>query len=469
MTSEPPGYEFIHQLGQGAMGTVSLARRVATGQEVAIKRIVGGASSQDPETVRRFEREARLLAQLDSPGIVRVHELLRVGADLVVVMEHVPGGDLRGALAAGPPTPERAVHYVADIAEALDHAHARGVLHRDVKPSNVLLRRDGVTKLSDFGLAALLERQARFAARGAAAGTPAYMAPELARGDQAVDSRADVYSLGAIAFEMLVGRVPFPVDALDVYATVQAQMEQPPPRPSGLVPGFPPLLEAALLWALQKQPERRPATAGELATALREALERSPTEGTAVAEEAPVAADRNGATKVVTLGGWRAASTTAAPEVEASQPGSTDRRRSPWPAWRTAVVLAIAGLAVGAGLGGWAARALPPVQAAALQVTGVTAAVEPADGIGHCPRATMTVRAFVATNGAAGTISYQWLRPGGATAPAHLTVPGSTRRTAVTMAVDYSGAAPAEGLAALHVLSPASVYSPPVQLAYTCP
>src|SRR5215831_12995424 len=108
----PPGYELVDEVGQGATGTVHLARQVALGREVAIKRIVGGASSQDPETVLRFERQARLLARLDHPSIVRVHEVVRVGADLFVVQEHVPGGDLRRLLAAGPPPPDVAARIL---------------------------------------------------------------------------------------------------------------------------------------------------------------------------------------------------------------------------------------------------------------------------------------------------------------------------------------------------------------------
>jgi serine/threonine protein kinase len=280
MSLVPPGYELVEELGRGPMGTVHLARHAALGRVVVVKRIVGGASSQDPETVLRFERETRLLATLDHPGIVRVHELVRAGADLFIVMEHVPGTDLRRTLAAGAPRPADAARYVGDIAAALDHAHARGVVHRAVKPSNVLVRTDGAVKVTDFGLAALLERQATSRTGPAeAVGGLAYLAPELARGDLAVDRRADVYSLGVIAYEMLVGRPPFPLDPNDPYATVRAQMEEPPPRPGSLVPGFPPLLEAALLWALQKPAERRPATAGELAAAVREGLDRPPTIG----------------------------------------------------------------------------------------------------------------------------------------------------------------------------------------------
>jgi serine/threonine-protein kinase len=446
----PPGYELVAELGRGASSTVHLARHLVLGREVAIKRIVGGASSHDPETVLRFEREARLLARLDHPGIVRVHEVVRLGADLLLVMENVPGTDLRRTLAGGMPPADAALRYVSEIAAALDHAHERGVVHRDVKPSNVLIGPDGAVKVSDFGLATLLERQAlsRTGPAGAVDGL-AYLAPELARGDLSVDRRADVYSLGVIAYEMLVGRRPFPLAPDDPYATVRAQMEQAPPRPGDVVPGFPPLLEAALLWALQKPPERRPATAGELSAALREGVERPPTIGAytedgrrpLVAPEAGAPADRRGP--------------------------SEPRRRVPA---RMRWALA-AGLAVAAALVLVATRLVGPAPAPPpLQVTSVAASEDPADGAGHCPQATFTLRATISTNGTGGTVRYEWLRPDGRTAPPGRVVMRAGERTAtVSLPVAYDGSGPVQGVAALHLLSPASVYSPPLRVSYSCP
>jgi len=451
MRSAPPGYELLDELGQGATGTVHLARHVALGREVAIKRIVGGASSQDPETVLRFERQARLLTGLDHSGIVRVHEVVRVGSDLFVVMEHVPGGDLRHLLAAGPPAPDVAAGILDEIAAAVDHAHERGVVHGDLQPSNVLLG-DGRVVVGDFGLTALLERQARSrAGRAGAVEGLAYMAPEQARGDLVVDRRADVYSLGTIAYEMLVGRVPFPVDPADAYATVRAQMEEPPPRPGALVPGFPPLLEAALLWGLAKPPERRPATAGELAAALREALALPPTIGAYTGDGRPGRAP--------------------AAEAPPASAGARERRTRRGRRWL------VPGLAAGAVLlvavvAGSAARLLasPPAPAPPLAVTAITTEVDPAGGVGHCPRATVTVRATIATNGAPGTVTYQWVRPDGSSSTAvRSAVRRGERGPTATLAVDYSGATAAGGVAALHVLSPADVYSAPVRVGYACP
>lgn len=446
MTPGPAGYELVAELGRGATGTVHLARHLATGRQVAVRRIVGGASSQDPETVLRFERQARLLARLDHPNIVRVHELVRVGSDLFLVMEHVPGGDLRRVLAEGPAPPDRAERILTYIAAALDHAHERGVVHLGLRPSSVLVADDGTIKVGDFGLAALLERQAgpRTGPSGAVEGL-AYLAPELARGDLAVDRRADVYGLGVIAYELLVGRVPFPVDPADPYATVRAQMEEPPPRPGRTAPGFPPLLEAALLWALAKPPERRPATAGELAAALREGLERSPTIG-------------------AYTGGRRAWA-----EPPAAERGDHEASAPPG-RWRVPLALALGGIAAAMAVVLVARAVEAPPATPPLAVTAITAAVEPIGGQVHCPHATVTLRATLATNGVPGTIRYEWLRPDGQPGETgRVTVRGGQHSTTVRLAVDYDGSKTAGGVGALHVVSPASVYSEPLHVTYSCP
>jgi tRNA A-37 threonylcarbamoyl transferase component Bud32 len=452
MRAAPPGYELVAELGQGATGTVHLARHVGMDREVVVNRIVGGASSQDPETVLRFERQARLLAMLDHPGIVRVHEVVRAGADLFVVMEHVPGTDLRALLATGPPSPEEAARILREIAAALDHAHERGVVHGDLQPATVLLDGDGAVRVSDFGLVALLERQAlsRAGRTGAAVEGLAYLAPELARGDLVVDRRADVYSLGVIAYEMLVGRVPFPADRGDPYATVRAQMEEPPPRPSELVPGFAPLLEAALLWALEKPPERRPATAGELVASLRDGLTLSPTIG------------------AYGRGRGRGRATAAATGPADVTEGGRKVVRWRWRRWTTIAALGAAAVAAIAIAGALLLQAPPAQQPIA--VTAITAATDPSDGVGHCPAASVTVRATVTTNGAPGTIAYEWLRPdGGPVAPGRVTLRQGERAATVALPLAYSGRAPAQGVAALHVLSPAGVYSAPLRIVYACP
>jgi hypothetical protein len=244
-----------------------------------------------------------------------------------------------------------------------------------------------------------------------------------------------------MAYEMLVGRVPFPVDAEDIYATVRAHAEQPPPRPSTLRPGFPPLLQAALLWALQKPPERRPATAGEFAAALQDALRRTP-----AVPAAPAAGEERPATG-----------------AGASTP-RRGRARWVWGGLGAAAAVLLLGLTL-PGLLGLLAAAPPP-----LAVTSVKAAVAPADGVGHCPHATMSFRGTISTNGGAGTVTYQWLRPDGQLGAAgRASLPRGRHETTVTLTYDYNGSGPASGVAALHVLGPADVYSPPVRVAYACP
>jgi hypothetical protein len=215
------------------------------------------------------------------------------------------------------------------------------------------------------------------------------------------------------------------------------------------VPGFPPLLEAALLWALQKPPERRPATAGELAAAVREGRERPPTIG-AYTEEG-----RSGP----------AAAPAAAPDAAG---GAREPARRP-PRWRLPLAVIVAAVLVAVAVVGFLGRSAPPGPPP-LAVTGVTASTDPPDGAGRCPHAAVTLRATVATNGAPGTISYEWLRPDGRTAGAGRVVLRAGERSAtVSLAVSYDGGTAAQGVAALHVVSPVDAYSAPLRVSYSCP
>ncbi|HXM54178.1 MAG TPA: hypothetical protein VOB72_02225, partial [Candidatus Dormibacteraeota bacterium] len=255
-----------------------------------------------------------------------------------------------------------------------------------------------------------------------------------------------------IAYEMLVGRVPFPVDPTDPYATVRAQMEESPPRPGRLVPGFPPLLEAALLWALEKPPERRPATAGELAAALRDALALSPTIGAYTEDGRRTPA--------------RGPDRTAAPGAPAPQPASGGAWRVPVALAATAAVAATAVLVLGARSRQPAAAAPAPV----VSVTAISAVADPTGGTVHCPGGSVTLRATLATNGAAGTIRYEWLRPDGQRAGAgQVAVRAGQRSATIAQEFPFAGSAPAQGVAALHVLSPFDAYSEPVRITYACP
>ncbi len=277
------GYELLEQIGHGGSAVVYRAADAA-GRDVAIKVIAGGYAAD--ETFRaRFRQEAELAAQLRHPHILAViesGEAVPEGAGpfaspetvAYLVMEYMAGGNLTGLLAAPRDARQRCLLALAvaqQIGAALDWAHGAGVLHRDVKPSNVLVASDGRFVLGDFGLARVLQAgiSLHLTATGLVAGTPAYMAPEQAMGRPA-DPRTDIYALGVVLYEILTGRVPF--DAETPMAVMLAHVHQPPPPPCQIAPDLPEPLQDVILRALAKAPDDRFASAGELATALRAAV-----------------------------------------------------------------------------------------------------------------------------------------------------------------------------------------------------
>ncbi|MCO5171754.1 MAG: protein kinase [Planctomycetes bacterium] len=269
------GHELLCELGRGGMGRVYRARDLRLGREVALKTLL--VFDADPETLARFEVEARAAARVQHPGVVAVHG---AGVDDGVpwlAMQLVEGESLKARLAReGPLEPTHAAGVAEALARALGAAHAVGVLHRDLKPHNVLLAEDGAPLLTDFGLAKRLDTGGdAITVTGQVLGTPAYMAPEQAEGRQgAVDARTDVYGLGATLYEMLTGRPPFSgTSAVNVLAAV---MGVDPTPPSALRPGVPPELEAICLMCLAKAPAARYPTAAALAADLRRLLDGEP-------------------------------------------------------------------------------------------------------------------------------------------------------------------------------------------------
>jgi serine/threonine-protein kinase len=259
------GYEILGALGEGAQASVY---RVRMGPSAAALKLLAHDLARDEVFRRRFELEAAAVRSLDHPAVVRVHATGEWQGRPFIVMDLLEGGTLEGAvLAEGGIHVVDALSVVARVAEALDHAHGRGVVHRDVKPANVLLDEDGTAYLTDFGLAKLAAGQA-LTRTGMWVGTLDYIAPEQIRAGE-VGPAADVYALAALAYEALTGRPPFVRrTAADL---LTAHLEQSARPPSALRPEVAGA-DAVLARGLAKDPARRYASAGALAHALRGAL-----------------------------------------------------------------------------------------------------------------------------------------------------------------------------------------------------
>ena len=259
-------WELVRALGRGGMGEVWLARDPSSGQEAALKLLLH--DPLDAESMLRFTREAQALRGLRHPAIVPWLESGRSERGPWIAMEHCPGGSLEERIRVEPLGVRQAAEIARDLAEALAHAHAAGVLHRDVKPANVLFDRGGNPRLGDFGLARPLARGGSVTGTGTIMGSPGYIAPEQVRGDKAqLGPATDVYGLGATLFHMLVGGPPF--TAPSVLATLEAVLSVPPSAPSSLRAGIPAGLDAIVLRCLAKSPQDRYPSA----LALREALQ----------------------------------------------------------------------------------------------------------------------------------------------------------------------------------------------------
>jgi serine/threonine-protein kinase len=262
-------YRIVEKLGAGGMGTVYKAHDTNLGRLVAIK-VLPARVANDPGAVARFQREAKALATVSHPGIVQAHDAGEDRGRQFLVMEYVEGTNLGRLLnEQGRVPPTLAADYVHQAAEALAHAHARGLVHRDLKPSNLLLTPERQIKILDLGLARFLQDQigeAGLTREGAGLGTPDYMAPEQFGDARHVDPRADIYSLGCTLYHLLTGQVPFPGSSLTEKA--QAHEEQAPPPIAVRCPEAP----AGLVFVVQRMLAKRPAdrfqTAGELAEAL---------------------------------------------------------------------------------------------------------------------------------------------------------------------------------------------------------
>ena len=245
---EIPGYKILRQLGRGGMATVYLAMQESVQREVALK-VMSPALLANADFGERFLREARIAAKLHHRHVVGVHDVGREGDYHYIAMEYLSGGSLLDKDGEPRPVPF-ALRVIREIAMALNYAHAKGFVHRDVKPDNILLRDDGSAALTDFGIARASDSVTHMTRTGTVIGTPHYMSPEQARG-RALDGRADLYSLGIVLYELLVGRVPFHAD--DSLAVGIMHITQPIPILSERLQALQPLLNKMLA----KQPDER--------------------------------------------------------------------------------------------------------------------------------------------------------------------------------------------------------------------
>ena len=257
-------YEVTGILGTGGSGQVFKVRHTVTGQVEALKRL-RGAGRRDAERDERLLREVRLQAKLSHPNIAAVHNAFWLDDDLVMVLELIQGRSLRRVLDLGRTSIPVALDYASQVLFALDYIHKAGVIYRDITPSNILITPEGVVKLTDFGLAKPRGDSAP-PSGGTPAGSAYYMSPEQIRATTEIDQRSDLYSLGAVLYEMVTGRVPFRGGHL--YGVMEAHIEQEAIPPSRLDSQVSPLLNDVILKALEKDPARRFQSASEFGSAL---------------------------------------------------------------------------------------------------------------------------------------------------------------------------------------------------------
>jgi serine/threonine-protein kinase len=272
-------YQIQHELGRGAMGAVYRALDPTIERVVAIKTIQLHLPSGELRDYRdRFLREAKAAGRLNHPNIVTIYDAGEEGGLAYIVMEHLPGVSLRDLLADAEALPFEAwTSVAAQVADGLAAAHAAGVIHRDIKPANVMLTEDARVRITDFGIARIEGTSTTRA--GLVLGSPKYMSPEQIRG-LPLDQRTDLFSLGALMYEMATGRPPFGAEGGDVYEVMREVVNREPPPPRSVNPGLPEALEAVILRSLAKPVEDRYRSATQITRDLKAALKRLVPEAT---------------------------------------------------------------------------------------------------------------------------------------------------------------------------------------------
>ncbi|MCS7282623.1 MAG: FHA domain-containing serine/threonine-protein kinase [Anaerolineae bacterium] len=248
------GCQIVDKIGEGRMAVVYRAYQPHLERWVAVKILRVAEGEDREEFLRRFRQEARAIAALRHPNILTIYDYGEASGTAYIVMEYVPGGSLKARLTGHPiPWPEVA-QWVIPVGQALAYAHAQGIVHRDVKPANILLARPDWPLLADFGLAKIIGRAGGITRPGVSVGTPAYFSPEQVMGE-AVDHRTDIYSLGVVLYELLTGQLPF--QAATPAEAMLRRLREPPIPPHCFCPSLSPALEAIILRALARNPADR--------------------------------------------------------------------------------------------------------------------------------------------------------------------------------------------------------------------
>jgi serine/threonine-protein kinase len=360
-------YEIGGVLGRGGMAEVHRGRDLRLGREVAVK-VLRQDLARDPSSQVRFRREAQAAASLNHPAIVAVYDTGEdrgpAGATPYIVMEYVEGDTLRDVLRReGRLSPERAMSLTADICAALDFSHRNGIVHRDVKPGNVMITPQGTVKVMDFGIArAVSDSAATMTSTAAVIGTAQYLSPEQARGE-GVDARSDVYSAGCLLYELVTGTPPFTGDS--PVAVAYQHVREDPRTPSSINPEIPPELDAILLKAMSKNPANRYQSAADMRADLLRAVAGQRVEAT------PVMSDAEKTTIIgAAPGGY---TNNYADEWDDDEQAARKRKRN----WVIALVVALVvlvggGVALALSLGGGDDAPPPVAQVDVPQLVGLT-------------------------------------------------------------------------------------------------
>ena len=321
MPSKLGRYEVLEEIGRGANAVVYKARDTILERIVALK-VVRPQLLWEPEAVERFLREARAAAQLEHPNIATVYDVGEVEGVHFIAMQYIPGRTVKEMAEEEPFSPETALEILRQVAAALDYAHQRDFIHRDVKPSNIVVTEEGRAYLTDFGLVKGLA-WASLSTSGGVVGTPHYISPEMAEGEE-VDWRTDLYSLGVVLYEILTGQVPF--DAPTPMAVLRAHADKQPPRPRELSPGLSEALEAVLLKALAKKREERYQSGQEIVQALAQAREQKAQEAEERARQEKLESLYDAAQAALKTRSWETALKHCG-DIERLEPGYRDVAR----------------------------------------------------------------------------------------------------------------------------------------------